>query len=219
MRHSEKIDQIAAALCLAQGNLGDIIKSSVNPHFNSKYAALPDVVEAIVPVLQASGIAVLQSGSTTVETMLIHAASGQWIAGDFVLPAPNDVQKAAGANTYGRRYALLGMVCAAAEDDDGNQAAGHQPARKLTAVARTGKAQPQVVSAPLGQAQPQGVSAGSALVFRAYDLGLIPEPDREMFFDWAKASVTGCSDIDGNLKRRHMQAIENALMFEAQAAR
>lgn len=195
MRHSEKIDQIATALVLAQGNMGDIIKSSVNPHFGSKFAALPNVVEAIVPALQSQGIAILQSGSTTVETMLIHAASGQWIAGDFELAPNNDPQKACSANTYARRYALLAIVCAAAEDDDGNKASSRKPPQQE-------------------QSKPQGPTP----LERAAKLGLIPTADRVIFNDYCKERVPGY-DKAPNASAR-MQLVESHLTrLEAQNAK
>lgn len=124
MNHSEKVGALAGAFLRAQATMGDIIKTAENPHFKSKYAALPAVVEAIVPALAAQGIAVMQGGSTALTTMLIHAESGEWLETTFDLILPADPQKACAGNTYARRYALLGVVCAAAEDDDGNKAAG-----------------------------------------------------------------------------------------------
>ena len=193
MRHSEKIDQFAAAFVLAQGNMGDIIKTSVNPHYKSKYAALPDVVEVIVPALQSQGIAVLQSGSTTVETMLIHAPSGQWMAGDFELPPSSDPQKACGANTYARRYALLGMVCAAADDDDGNKAASKdKPAPKFESKQET--------KSP----------TGGELMARAVAVGAIPQPDRIMFLEFVRSKVKGCRGME-TMTASHAKLVDDHL--------
>lgn len=141
MERSETIGKLAAALVLAQGNIGDIRKTSTNLHFNSKYADLTAVVEAVVPALQAQGIAVVQclggDGVTvTVETVLIHAASSEWLSSTFSLkPTKADPQGACGAATYARRYGLLAMVCAASEDDDGNKASEPVKARQRAAAA------------------------------------------------------------------------------------
>jgi hypothetical protein len=175
MKHSEQIDQFASAFVLATGNMGDVIKTSTNPHFGSKYAGLPSVVEAIVPALQAQGIACIQSGSNSVETLMIHAASGQWVCTQYDLPAGADAQKTCSANTYARRYALLAAVCAAAEDDDGNNA----------------------VSKPKAQQKPaqQDGPAKPSLSERAVKLGLLPSADRVMFVDLCRAKIPGCKDM------------------------
>jgi hypothetical protein len=46
MRTSEQINEIAAALAKAQGQIEGAVKGSVNPHFRSKYADLGAVWDA-----------------------------------------------------------------------------------------------------------------------------------------------------------------------------
>lgn len=135
MTHSESIAEIVKALVLAQGKMGDVRKTSMNPAFRSKYADLAAVVEAVVPALQSAGIAVIQSAScdyredgaavVTVETMFAHS-SGEWIKAALDLrPVKYDPQGVGSAITYGRRYQLLAMAGVAPEDDDGNSASGN----------------------------------------------------------------------------------------------
>lgn len=134
MQTSEKIDQVAAAVVKAQGELSHAVKDSENAGFKqggraSKYADLTSVWNAAKPVLKANDLAALQDvvcndAGMGVRTRLLHK-SGQWIEFDPPI-IPLEKKNAHGAGsvlTYGRRYSLsaaLGVV--ADEDDDGNAA-------------------------------------------------------------------------------------------------
>ena len=48
MNSSPAINDIVAALCKAQSQMAAAKKDSTNPHFNSKYADLAAIVEAIL---------------------------------------------------------------------------------------------------------------------------------------------------------------------------
>lgn len=130
MRRSEDIGELAAALAKAQGSMPTVAKGSNNPFFNSTYADLADVVEAIRPHLSENGLAVVQmpetqDGKPVVTTMLMHE-SGQWVMGTLELTVQkNDMQAIGSATTYARRYQYSGAVGAVADaDDDGNAASG-----------------------------------------------------------------------------------------------
>lgn len=133
MEHSEQLDQIAAALAKAQGDMRFAAKGNVNPHFKSKYADLASVIEAIREPLSKNGIAhttgvKVDDCNVTATVRLIHA-SGQWIAAGMTIKVPKaDAMGIGSALTYARRY-LLSAVCgiAADEDDDGAAAAGLPP--------------------------------------------------------------------------------------------
>ncbi len=153
MQQSEKIDQLLKALFAAQAELEHADKSSANPHFKSKYADLPTVLDTAKPVLQRHGLGIHHFRQCSYDephireylvTRLFHAESGQWQDSTaFLNPVKNDPQGVGSAITYARRYdyqAILGM---ASEDDDGNAASGNTssgksapPARKETAKAR-----------------------------------------------------------------------------------
>lgn len=129
MKHSEQINEVSAALSLAQAAMKPALKDANNPHFKSKYADLASVFEAIRTPLAQYGLAVLQDignadGAVTVCTRIVHK-SGQWIEfGPFGIPA--DKQNAHGygsAVTYCRRFALASAMGVSADDDDGNAAA------------------------------------------------------------------------------------------------
>lgn len=121
MLQSDKIDLIAAALVSAQKAMKPAILNKTNPHFRNKYADLPTVIETS-KVLQEHGIAVVQTpqrrdGAFCLVTQLIHS-SGQWIAGEYPLPAQAKPQELGSAMTYARRYSLSSIACIAADEDD-----------------------------------------------------------------------------------------------------
>lgn len=124
--------QLSAALVAFQAEIGAVAKTSSNPFFKSKYAALPDVVQHTQPVLAKHGLAVSQTIGfwatehgiiDTLTTVLVHT-SGETIRDTMRLHLVKDDPQAQGsAVTYARRYAymsILGLV--ADEDDDGNAA-------------------------------------------------------------------------------------------------
>lgn len=141
MQTSEQINEIAAALAKAQGEMGGALKDASNPFFKSKYADLASVMEACRPALSKHGIAVVQSprseGATvSLDTMLLHA-SGQWIRGTATTTAKDDSPQSLGsAITYLRRYALQSFAGVAPEDDDGEaaQGRGNGPTQKSAAA-------------------------------------------------------------------------------------
>lgn len=149
---SEAINEVAAALAKAQGDMSPATRGSKNPFFHSTYASLADVMSACMPALNDNGIAVLQTPimhgvkelpitkiddngqpiTFTKSVMrvgmacrLVHA-SGQWIEGYCCADANGTNPQEVGSTiTYLRRYMLQTMVGVAAEDDDGNAGAGH----------------------------------------------------------------------------------------------
>lgn len=144
VRMSPKIDQLAAALCLAQAEIKPAPFNRTNPHFKSQYADLASQIETSKVPLKNNGLSLVQVASgkpplVTVTTILMHK-SGQWICGDLTLSAQSNTPQHMGAAiTYARRYgrgAVLDM--ASEEDDDGNAASspvntGHsQPPKKYS---------------------------------------------------------------------------------------
>jgi hypothetical protein len=117
----------AKAFIAAQKATEAVKKASTNPAFKSRYADLAVVVEAVIPALNESGIAVIQSPSfdgdlVSVTTVLLHE-SGSSVTGTLSMrPTKMDPQGVGSAITYARRYALLAMTGAAPEDDDGQAA-------------------------------------------------------------------------------------------------
>lgn len=133
MLKSEQINELAAALAKAQGQIEGAKKSSSNPFFKSKYADLAECWNTCREALTANEISVIQmpeeineNGRLNITTMLAHS-SGQYISSTLTMTVTKlDPQAIGSAITYGRRYALAAMVGLAQEDDDGEKAMARQ---------------------------------------------------------------------------------------------
>ena len=120
--------KIVEALVAAHGELRNIAKSKVNPHFKNRYAPLEDALDDIRPILAKHKMVIVQAtavedGMTVLHTRLMHT-SGEWIGGVYPVapiagPTP---QQLGSAVSYARRYALLALLSISGDDDDdGNQ--------------------------------------------------------------------------------------------------
>jgi len=130
MKQSESVAALAKALVTTQGKLQGVAKSSAG--YNYRYADLAAVWDAIRKPLAENGLAVTQtttyadSGEPVIITTLLHT-SGEWVSGELLVrPVKADPQSLGSALTYGRRYALMGIVGVAPADDDGAAASGAQ---------------------------------------------------------------------------------------------
>jgi hypothetical protein len=129
MKTSEKTDKLFPALFKAKQEFTTVSKSADNPFFKSKYASLNEHLEVVDPVLYKNGLMLIQpplsEATNVVETVIVHAESGQWISGSMALVlAKNSMQDAGSAVTYARRYVLGSLLALRAEDDDGETAVG-----------------------------------------------------------------------------------------------
>ena len=109
--------------------VGKVRKTSMNPHFKSKFADINAVLAVVMPVLTSKGILVVQSPNITesghvLVTKLINADdSSEFLESVTPLILPkHDMQAYGSAVTYARRYALMCMLDLEAEDDDANRA-------------------------------------------------------------------------------------------------
>ena len=124
---------IYQALVAAQKNFESAAKTSNNPHFRSKYAALDACVDAVKDALNNEGIYLLQKthechDGVIVETIFLHESGDQVSGGILHVPASkHDAQGYGSALTYARRYGLLAACGIAPEDDDGNAATKAPP--------------------------------------------------------------------------------------------
>jgi hypothetical protein len=124
---------IATAFLKAQSEMSNAKKGAVNPFFKSKYADLNSIREAVMPVLNANGISVLQpivhiDGKNFVKTMLLHE-SGEFMESltEIIYNKQNDAQAQGSGISYARRYSLQSFVCVGADDDDGQKAVQNKP--------------------------------------------------------------------------------------------
>ena len=130
MKRSESIEQLAAALAVAQGQMGGALKASENPFFQSKYADLKSVWEACRKPLSDNGLSVAQTpavreanGYEVVVTTLLMHLSGQWIENELSMwPKDSTPQAIGSCISYARRYALASLVGVYQADDDAESA-------------------------------------------------------------------------------------------------
>ena len=127
------MQKIATALVKAQKAFQPALKTSLNPHFRSKYADLSACVEAVIDALNDNGIYLLQKNydcpdGVMVETVFVHESGEMMECGIVHFPASKkDSQGYASALTYARRYSLMASCGIAPEDDDNNQASKPKP--------------------------------------------------------------------------------------------
>ena len=122
-----QIGKIAAALCKAQAVMSGAKRDKKNPFFNSNYADLDSVFEAIRDPFFENGLSVTQTmdvtqeGRMTLSTVLMHT-SGEYLKSSMILPNLVKPQEIGTAITYYRRYSLLAIAGLPTKDDDGNAA-------------------------------------------------------------------------------------------------
>jgi hypothetical protein len=136
------LNELAAALALAQGEIMPAPKDADNPYFKSKYSSLPAVRAAMQAAFAKHGLSVVQIPSTEgnqlkLRTLLLHSSGQKLDCG--TLSAEVDVanpQKMGSAMTYFRRYSLAAISQTVSDepDDDGNAASQPKTAKpaKLT---------------------------------------------------------------------------------------
>jgi hypothetical protein len=133
---TETCTDLFTALIKAQSQMGSAVKDAKNPHFRSRYASLAAVIDAIIPVLNANGVGVLQlpsiEGSEVRLTTILMHSSGQRLSSTVGAPLGKrqDAQSVGSAITYLRRYSLQSIMGLPVEDDDGNAASRRQPQRR-----------------------------------------------------------------------------------------
>lgn len=145
---SDQLNELAKALCIAQGQIKHAVKDSANPFFKSRYADLTSVWDAIREAFQKNGLSVSQipttddDGKPALETVLMHT-SGQWLSGVVPInPIKQDPQGLGSAITYMRRYALQAIAGVCADDDDGEAAHGRGNNKKQNSAGEPVKKKP-----------------------------------------------------------------------------
>lgn len=145
MERSEQINEIAFALCKAQGEIANPPKNKTakiptknGSSYSYEYADLPGINDAIRDPLKKNNLSISQSIDWTTPcliTTLMHS-SGQWLSSRVKLFAAisertNESQAWASAITFARRYGICCLLNLAAEsDDDGahsGEVASHPP--------------------------------------------------------------------------------------------
>lgn len=181
--------KLTAALAAFLGEVRDPALDGVNPHFRSKYATLPGVLQTVRPLLAKHRLAVVQApdlldGRLVLKTRLLHA-EGEVIETALPLPEATTMQAMGSAITYARRYALTALlgICGD-EDDDGNSASQVKPAPRTAAKMATPA--PAAETTPPRATRP--ATDGAAEV--PFPDGIDPAADDEILTeDWAAICV------------------------------
>jgi hypothetical protein len=127
MKSSDQLNDLAAALAKAQGEMTHAEKGKRNPHFGNTYADIASIIEAIREPFSKYGLSYAQlptylEGKSVLATRMMHS-SGQWIESHTpILASKADAQGFGSGLTYARRYALAAIAGIAQDDDDGNAA-------------------------------------------------------------------------------------------------
>jgi len=119
--------EIFSAFIKAQAEIKGATKDSKNPHFNSKYADIESVIEAIKIPLANNNLAFFQpifseGDRWYMNTILIHETGQQIESGkvELIIKDKNNPQSLKSSVTYFRRTCLLSMCGIPDIDDDGN---------------------------------------------------------------------------------------------------
>ena len=198
MAQSEVINELAAALSKAQGEMQAAIKDKVNPFFKSSYADLGSVWDAARPVLSKYGLCVMQTtevasdGSRIVMVTTLAHTSGQWMKSYLPLnPSKNDSQGIGAALTYLRRYslsAIVGVVCD--EDDDGETSVGRGKYQQKNEQTQTKNNQAPSSNGPIDKVGKTEIIALTTLI------NTLDEESNKSFFDWINKSFNAKSIQD-----------------------
>lgn len=141
MEKSTSIVNLAKGLKSFHANLGKIARDATNPFFNSKYATLSAILEAIKQPLQDAGLSFTQfpTGQNGLTSVLMHCETGEFMQCEyFMQPIKNDPQAQGSVISYMRRYSLAAILgLNLDEDDDGNRATHGAATPKEAAVKAT----------------------------------------------------------------------------------
>jgi hypothetical protein len=174
-----------AALVAALGELRNVAKNAVNPHFKSKFATLDSILDATRPVLAKHGLAlsqepVFEDGMAGVVTRLIHT-SGESRDSKLLLPMRDQSAQGAGsAITYARRYAAASVLGIASEDDEDGQVAS-TPSK---AISRPVIAKPVIPTKEIpvvSMAKREMPKSAGDMLFSMMDTNKISETDVRSF--------------------------------------
>jgi hypothetical protein len=202
MQKSDSIGKLAAALAEAQAQMRNPTKDRKNDYFDSKYADLAGVLDAVRGPLAENGLVVIQTIEDTTErgptinTTMIHS-SGEWISDGYTMPAPKkDPQGYGSCITYARRYALAAICGVAQEDDDGNGAGGDEPKRKAPDARQAAQA-----NAPKARTEEQYSSIIAGLTTLGIKEAAQPDLVKKLAGKLSPASYDGAEEVIAGLSR------------------
>lgn len=183
-----------------QSTLPALRKSATNPHFKNKFVPLEEVNGTLLPHLAKHGFAwVAQPTATEHEAIpfglnyqLVHTATGDVVAsGIYPLPSNGTPQNYGSAITYARRYVLLAVTGAVADqDDDGNAASLNVP-----------QPNPQRATTPPAGEYERRVAAATAAIKGTSNLAALQEI-------WARVEASDLAPNQTLITTRDQQAAQ-----------
>lgn len=181
MERSEQIGDLVTALAKAQGQFAAVERNGYNPHFESSYSTLDDIIAAVKEPLSKNGLAYMQffgqdEGGQILTTMLTHQ-TGQFISTTARLAVSgrgsNELQRLGSTLTYMRRYMLAPLLGVNSEvDDDGN--ASGKKGGKESPPPQSEKAQAAQDEKRRMEAERQETK--DKLIVRGQEVGLLSDP-------------------------------------------
>lgn len=115
-------------------------KDGKNPHFNSEYTTLDEVLSKVKGPLNNLNVVIVQAPGYRTETnadmeyglftRLIDTEDDSFIEGFVPYLEATNAQKLGSNLTYARRYSLIAMLGLGDDDDDGNAASAPKAAAK-----------------------------------------------------------------------------------------
>lgn len=205
---SEAFAKWTAAFVKAQAAMPHIHKGTTakiptrdGKSFSYSYAELPDIIDAVRPVLTENGLGIGQSvepvgNGIGLFTRIYHEAGHVETFGPVVLPAGGDARAAGSAITYARRYGLCAALnIAADEDDDGAQVSAGSTAPTGKTSAAPVAPQPEVSANSWAEEETEGSAASqeSRPSSSSWD-ELIQMFGRDVVWQTAKATAKDLKD-------------------------
>ena len=134
---------LKTAICEFKKKGITIKKESKNPFFQSSYADLPTILDAIEEEAASCGLVIISSlkgmgESLQLETVLEHKDSDESRVSAFPVFGKKP-QEIGSSISYARRYNIQSLLNLAAEDDDGNAASGNVTHQRQESAASRNK--------------------------------------------------------------------------------
>jgi len=127
--------QLNASFVKALGELRNVAKNAINPHFRNRYASLDAILDDVRPILAGNNLGISQEpifedGKAGVVTRIIHI-SGETRESTLLLPIKDQTAQGVGsALTYAKRYAISSILGITADDDDDGEIASKPAVQK-----------------------------------------------------------------------------------------